>query len=102
MEAHEPGSWSLFGLLMPYVGAVFAMAAGLAIGLSTGGVALLMVLGASASYIAVPAALQPGSSGGAAFDLSYPVAGYNLPDEPDHRHTCLYRPGSDGGRLTRR
>jgi hypothetical protein len=48
----------LFGLLMPYVGAVFAMAAGLAIGLSTGGVALLMVLGASASYIAVPAALR--------------------------------------------
>lgn len=48
----------LFGLLMPYVGAVFAMGAGLAIGLSTGGVALLMVLGASASYIAVPAALR--------------------------------------------
>jgi hypothetical protein len=57
MEAHEPGL-VLFGLLMPYVGAVFAMAAGLAIGLSTGGVALLMVLGASASYIAVPAALR--------------------------------------------
>lgn len=48
----------LFGLLMPYVGAVFALAAGVAIGLSTGGVALLMVLGASASYIAVPAALR--------------------------------------------
>lgn len=48
----------LFGLVMPYVGAVFALAAGLVIGLSTGGVALLMVLGASASYIAVPAALR--------------------------------------------
>lgn len=48
----------LFGLVMPYVGAVFALGAGLAIGLSTGGVALLMVLGASASYIAVPAALR--------------------------------------------
>ncbi|EDQ31426.1 putative permease [Hoeflea phototrophica DFL-43] len=47
-----------FGLVMPYVGAVFALAAGLVIGLSTGGVALLMVLGASASYIAVPAALR--------------------------------------------
>lgn len=48
----------LFGLMMPYVGAALALAAGLAIGLSTGGVALLMVLGASASYIAVPAALR--------------------------------------------
>lgn len=48
----------LFGLAMPYAGAVMALAAGLVIGLSTGGVALLMVLGASASYIAVPAALR--------------------------------------------
>jgi hypothetical protein len=48
----------MFGLIMPYVGAAFALAAGIAIGLSTGGVALLMVLGASASYIAVPAALR--------------------------------------------
>jgi len=48
----------LFGLVMPYIGALFALSAGLAIGLSTGGVALLMVLGASASYIAVPAALR--------------------------------------------
>ena len=47
-----------FGLIMPYVGAVLALGAGLAIGLSTGGVALMMVLGASASYIAVPAALR--------------------------------------------
>ncbi|MBU4528328.1 MAG: sodium-dependent bicarbonate transport family permease [Hoeflea sp.] len=47
-----------FGLIMPYVGAALALLAGLAIGLSTGGVALLMVLGASASYIAVPAALR--------------------------------------------
>ncbi|MBC7283835.1 sodium-dependent bicarbonate transport family permease [Hoeflea sp.] len=47
-----------FGLLMPYVGAALALVAGVAIGLSTGGVALLMVLGASASYIAVPAALR--------------------------------------------
>ena len=47
-----------FGLVMPYVGAALALAAGVAIGLSTGGVALLMVLGASASYIAVPAALR--------------------------------------------
>lgn len=55
---HMTGGLVMFGLVMPYVGAAFALAAGLAIGLSTGGVALLMVLGASASYIAVPAALR--------------------------------------------
>ncbi|OZA10721.1 MAG: sodium-dependent bicarbonate transport family permease [Rhodobacterales bacterium 17-64-5] len=48
----------LFGLLMPVVGAGFGLAAGMALGLSTGGVALLMVLAGSASYIAVPAAMR--------------------------------------------
>jgi hypothetical protein len=47
-----------FGVLMPPVGAAFGLAAGLALGLSTGGVVLFMVLGASASYIAVPAAMR--------------------------------------------
>jgi hypothetical protein len=47
-----------FGMVMPLVGATLAMAAGLLIGLSAGGLALLMVLGASASYIAVPAAMR--------------------------------------------
>jgi hypothetical protein len=47
-----------FGLIMPLIGAGFGlMAAGL-IGLSLGGAALMMVLGASASYIAVPAAMR--------------------------------------------
>jgi hypothetical protein len=47
-----------FGILMPLVGSSLGLAAGLALGLSTGGVALMMVLSASASYIAVPAAMR--------------------------------------------
>lgn len=47
-----------FGLLMPVVGATLGAGFGLLLGLSTGGVALLMVLSASASYIAVPAAMR--------------------------------------------
>jgi hypothetical protein len=48
----------LFGLIMPPIGAACGAAFGLAIGLSTGGLALMMVLAASASYIAVPAAMR--------------------------------------------
>ena len=51
-----------FGVAMPLVGASLGLAVGLGIaavaGLSAGGVALLMVLSASASYIAVPAAMR--------------------------------------------
>ncbi len=47
-----------FGLIMPVLGATAGLATGLLLGLSTGGVALLMVLSASASYIAVPAAMR--------------------------------------------
>ena len=47
-----------FGLLMPLVGAAFGLLAALAVGLSPGGAALLMTLSASASYIAVPAAMR--------------------------------------------
>lgn len=47
-----------FGLVMPMVGASLGLLAGLVLGLSTGGVALLMTLSASASYIAVPAAMR--------------------------------------------
>ncbi len=43
---------------MPLIGSLFGLAAGLLLGLSTGGVALFMVLSASASYIAVPAAMR--------------------------------------------
>ncbi|QBY02015.1 sodium-dependent bicarbonate transport family permease [Rhodophyticola sp. CCM32] len=48
----------LFGMLMPLIGSMFGLAAGLLIGLSTGGVLLFMTLSASASYIAVPAAMR--------------------------------------------
>ena len=47
-----------FGMVMPLVGATLGLATGLLLGLSTGGVALFMVLSASASYIAVPAAMR--------------------------------------------
>ncbi|MEM8582264.1 MAG: sodium-dependent bicarbonate transport family permease [Pseudomonadota bacterium] len=47
-----------FGLLMPLVGASFGLITGLLLGLSTGGVVLMTTLSASASYIAVPAAMR--------------------------------------------
>ena len=48
----------VFGLIMPLIGATAGLSVALALGLSTGGVALLMTLAASASYIAVPAAMR--------------------------------------------
>ncbi|MEL6335269.1 MAG: sodium-dependent bicarbonate transport family permease [Pseudomonadota bacterium] len=47
-----------FGFLMPILGSLAGALAGTMIGLSTGGLMLLMVLSASASYIAVPAAMR--------------------------------------------
>lgn len=47
-----------FAILMPLAGAVAAGLLSVLIGLSAGGVAVLMTLAASASYIAVPAALR--------------------------------------------
>ena len=47
-----------FGLIMPLVGATVALPVAWAIGLSAGGAALFVTLAASASYIAVPAALR--------------------------------------------
>ncbi|MEM8732273.1 MAG: sodium-dependent bicarbonate transport family permease [Pseudomonadota bacterium] len=47
-----------FGCVMPIIGSLFGLAAGAIVGLSTGGTFLLMVLSASASYIAVPAAMR--------------------------------------------
>ncbi len=46
-----------FGIVMPLVGAFFGAITGALIELSPGGIILLSVLGASASYIAVPAAM---------------------------------------------
>ena len=48
----------LFGVVMPPIGAALGLVAGLVLGLSTGGVVLFMTLCASASYIAVPAAMR--------------------------------------------
>jgi uncharacterized protein len=53
----QPGVLA-FGILMPVVGAAFGLATGLLLGLSTGGVTIMAVLSASASYIAVPAAMR--------------------------------------------
>jgi len=47
-----------FAMTMPLIGAVIAAPFGWLIGLSAGGVALLCTLAASASYIAVPAAMR--------------------------------------------
>jgi hypothetical protein len=48
----------LFGLYMPLISAALAAATSLLLGLSVGGTALLITLAASASYIAVPAAMR--------------------------------------------
>lgn len=47
-----------FGVLMPVLGSFAGLGMALLLGLSTGGTVLLMVLSASASYIAVPAAMR--------------------------------------------
>ncbi|QMU58715.1 MAG: sodium-dependent bicarbonate transport family permease [Boseongicola sp.] len=52
------GGAVLFGLIMPPLGSMIGLAAALLIGLSPGGAALMMTLAASASYIAVPAAMR--------------------------------------------
>lgn len=48
----------VFGIYMPILGGFIGALIGTAIGLDKGGVALLAVLSASASYIAVPAAMR--------------------------------------------
>ena len=47
-----------FGIYMPLIGGTIGAVIGAAVGLSMGGTALLATLSASASYIAVPAALR--------------------------------------------
>lgn len=56
-KALTPGIF-VFGCVMPLCGASLAWIAALILGLSVGGGFLLMVLAASASYIAVPAAMR--------------------------------------------
>ncbi len=48
----------LFGFYMPLIGALIGTLTGMAIGLSPGGIAVFAALAASASYIAVPAAMR--------------------------------------------
>jgi len=48
----------LFGVVMPLAGSMIGLVFAMMIGLSLGGIVLLMVLAASASYIAVPAAMR--------------------------------------------
>ena len=53
------GSFMLaFGVAMPLIGGILGSGLGIAMGLSAGGAVLIAVLGASASYIAVPAAMR--------------------------------------------
>ncbi len=47
-----------FGILMPIIGSLLGLLCAFLLGLSVGGSMLLMVLSASASYIAVPAAMR--------------------------------------------
>lgn len=47
-----------FGILMPLIGSMIGLGAALLLGLSLGGTVLMMTLAASASYIAVPAAMR--------------------------------------------
>jgi hypothetical protein len=48
----------VFGLLMPLLSALLGLGCGVLLGLSVGGVTLLAILAASASYIAVPATMR--------------------------------------------
>ena len=58
-ELKGKSPWLLaYAVLAPLCHATIALGLGMALGLSTGNVALLMVLAASASYIAVPAVLR--------------------------------------------
>lgn len=56
---HMSPALVLFAVVMPLIGASIAAVLSLVIGLSVGGTAVFMTLAASASYIAVPAALRP-------------------------------------------
>lgn len=58
-EVQKYGAFLIaFGLIMPLVGAMLAMGLGVFMNMSLGGVVVLATLGASSSYIAVPAAYK--------------------------------------------
>ncbi len=69
----------IFGVCMPLVSAALGIACGVTLNLSVGGTTLLATLAASASYIAVPAAMRlalpeanPGLSLGAVLGVTFP------------------------------
>ena len=69
----------VFGIAMPLFSALVGALLGLMLGLSTGGTAMLATLAASASYIAVPAAMRisipeanPTLSLGASLGITFP------------------------------
>lgn len=69
----------LFGIGMPLVSSLVGIALGLGLGLSLGGTAMMGILAASASYIAVPAAMRisvpeanPTLSLGASLGVTFP------------------------------
>lgn len=68
-----------FGLLMPLLSGMLGLGCGMLLGLSVGGLTLLATLAASASYIAVPAAMRvavphanPALSLGVALGVTFP------------------------------
>ncbi|OFE11111.1 sodium-dependent bicarbonate transport family permease [Pseudohongiella acticola] len=70
---------AIFALVMPWVGAAVGLGFATLMGLSVGGAAMLATLGASASYIAVPAAMRlalpeanPSLSLGASLGITFP------------------------------
>lgn len=69
----------IFGVCMPLISALLGIGCGLALNLSVGGITLLATLAASASYIAVPAAMRlaipeanPGLSLSAVLGITFP------------------------------
>lgn len=68
-----------FGVFMPLLSALLRLGCGMALGLSVGGLTLLATLAASASYIAMPAAMRlavpeanPALSLGAVLGVTFP------------------------------
>jgi uncharacterized protein len=80
MDLKRKGSFIIaFGILMPLFSSMLGLGCGLLLGLSVGGCTLLATLAASASYIAVPAAMRialpeanPGLSLAAVLGITFP------------------------------
>jgi uncharacterized protein len=80
MDLKHKGAFIIaFGILMPLFSSMLGLGSGLLLGLSVGGCTLLATLAASASYIAVPAAMRialpeanPGLSLAAVLGITFP------------------------------